>query len=64
MNLAGAAGVSGGTATVLTGNPAAMNRLAHPTAVYPVTRPPGPAGTTFAHTFPASSLTVLALTTH
>ena len=40
-----------------------MNSLAHPTAIRPVTHPVGPQGADFQYTFPASSLTVLALTT-
>jgi hypothetical protein len=56
--------VSGGTATVLTGDPTAMNSLAHPTAISPVSHPVGPHGADFPYTFPASSLTVLALSIH
>lgn len=63
VDLSGISGVSGGTATVLTGNPAAMNSLGHPTAISPVTHPVGPQGADFRYTFPASSLTVLALST-
>ena len=61
VDLAGAAAVSGGTATVLTGDPAAVNSLARPTAVSPVTRRIGPSGSSFRYAFPANSLTVLAL---
>jgi Alpha-L-arabinofuranosidase C-terminal domain len=64
VDLSGISGVSGGTATVLTGDPTAMNSLAHPTAISPVTRPVGPQGADFRYTFPASSLTVLALSTN
>ncbi len=64
VDLGGISGVSGGTATVLTGDPTAMNSLAHPTAISPVTHPVGPQGADFRYTFPASSLTVLALSTH
>ena len=63
VDLSGISGISGGTATVLTGNPAAMNSLGHPTAISPVTHPVGPQGADFRYTFPASSLTVLALST-
>ena len=64
VDLSGISGVSGGTATVLTGDPTAMNSLAHPTAISPVSHPVGPQGADFRYTFPASSLTVLALSTH
>ncbi|HEX3977536.1 MAG TPA: LamG-like jellyroll fold domain-containing protein [Solirubrobacteraceae bacterium] len=64
ISLAGlGAGASGGTATVLTGNPDAMNSLAQPNAVAPVTRRLGSVGTSFADRFPANSVTVLNLTT-
>jgi alpha-L-arabinofuranosidase len=62
ISLAGA-GASGGTATILTGNPDAMNSLAHPNAVAPVTRRLGSVGTSFTYRFPANSVTVLNLTT-
>ena len=41
-----------------------MNSLADPTAISPVTHPVGPQGADFRYTFPASSLTVLALSTN
>jgi hypothetical protein len=63
VDLSGISGVSGGTGTVLTGDPTAMNSLARPTAISPATHPVGPQGADFQYTFPASSLTVLALTT-
>jgi alpha-L-arabinofuranosidase len=63
VDLGGVSAVSGGTSTVLTGDPAAMNSIAHPTAVAPATHRVGSSGATFRHTFPASSLTVLALST-
>jgi alpha-L-arabinofuranosidase len=63
VDLAGVSAVSGGTSTVLTGDPTAMNSIAHPTAVVPTTHQLGASGASFEHTFPANSLTVLALTT-
>ncbi len=63
VDLAGVSRVSGGTATVLTGNPSAMNSIAHPTAVTPTSRKLGPSGPSFSYTFPANSLTVLSLAT-
>ena len=64
VSLAGVgAGASGGTATTLTGNPDAMNSLAHPNAVSPTTRRLGAVGTSFTYRFPANSVTVLNLTT-
>jgi len=42
--LAGVSGVTGGTSTVLTGDPTAMNSIAHPTAVAPASQRVG-AGT-------------------
>jgi len=63
VSLAGVPAVSGGTATVLTGNPTAMNSVTHPTAVAPATEKLGSSGPVFRHTFPANSLTVLALST-
>jgi alpha-L-arabinofuranosidase len=56
-------GASGGTATVLSGTPGAMNSLAHPRAVTPRTRRLGPLGPTFAYRFAPRSVTVLDLTT-
>ena len=63
VDLAGVSAVSGGISTVLAGDPAAMNSIAHPTAVSPTTRRVGPSGPSFRYTFPASSLTVLSLST-
>ncbi len=63
VDLAGASAVSGGTSTVLTGDPAAMNSIGHPTAVVPAAHRVGASGPSFRHTFPASSLTVLSLAT-
>lgn len=63
VDLSGVSGVSSGTSTVLTGDPTAGNSIAHPTAISPVTGRLGPSGASFRHTFPANSLTVLALTT-
>jgi alpha-L-arabinofuranosidase len=64
VSLAGVGrGASGGTATVLTGNPNAMNSLSRPYAVSPSTRRLGPVGTSFTYRFPANSVTVLNLTT-
>lgn len=63
VDLAGVSAVSGGTSTVLTGDPTAMNSIAHPMAVSPTMQRVGSSGPSFSHTFPANSLTVLALTT-
>jgi alpha-L-arabinofuranosidase len=63
VDLAGVSAVSGGTSTVLTGDPAAMNSISHPTTVAPATMRVGPTGPSFRHTFPPNSLTVLALST-
>jgi alpha-L-arabinofuranosidase len=63
VDLAGAASVRGGTATVLSGDPTAMNSIAHPAAIAPAAHPVGSSGSSFTRTFPASSLTVLALST-
>ena len=63
VDLAGVSAVSGGTATVLTGNPTAMNSITHPTAVAPATSQLSSSGPVFRHTFPPSSLTVLTLST-
>jgi hypothetical protein len=41
-----------------------MNSLAHPTAISLVSHPAGPQGADFQYTFPASPLSMLALTTH
>jgi alpha-L-arabinofuranosidase len=56
-------GARGGTATTLTGDPAAQNSLAHPTAVSPTVSTLSPRGSSFRYTFPANSVTVLDLTT-
>ncbi|MBV9838946.1 MAG: hypothetical protein JO156_12565, partial [Solirubrobacterales bacterium] len=56
-------GATGGTATVLTGDPAASNSLADPGAVSPTEHGLGKLGATFGYTFPAYSVTVLALRT-
>jgi hypothetical protein len=45
------------------GSVPAGNSIAHPTAISPVTGRLGSSGASFRHTFPANSLTVLALTT-
>src|SRR6266702_4041965 len=50
VSLAGVPAVSGGTATVLTGNPTAMNSVTHPTAVAPATEKLGSSGPVFRHT--------------
>ena len=47
VSLAGTTGVTGGTATVLTGDPTAMNSIARPLAVAPATRPVGHLGPSF-----------------
>jgi alpha-L-arabinofuranosidase len=44
VDLAGVAAVSGGTLTVLTGDPTAMNSIAHPTMVSPTTQKVGSSG--------------------
>jgi hypothetical protein len=59
----GVSTVSGGTQTVLTGDPAAVNSLTHPTEVSPATHRVGASGPAFHHTFPANSVTVLTLST-
>ena len=56
-------GARGGTATTLTGDPAAMNSLAHPTAVAPTVTTLSARGASFKYTFPANSVTVLDLST-
>ena len=64
ISLAGlGGGASGGTATTLTGDPTAMNSLAHPDAVGPTTTRLGRVGASFTYRFPANSVTVLNLTT-
>lgn len=63
VDLDGVSAVSSGTSTVLTGDPTAMNSLAHPLTVAPTSQKLGASGASFRHTFPANSLTVLALTT-
>ncbi|MGH2892773.1 MAG: alpha-L-arabinofuranosidase C-terminal domain-containing protein, partial [Solirubrobacteraceae bacterium] len=56
-------GATGGTATTLTGDPDAMNSLAHPNVVAPTTSRLGRVGSAFSYRFPANSVTVLNLTT-
>ncbi len=56
-------GARGGTATTLTGDPAAMNSLAHPTAIAPTVTALSVGGSSFRYTFPANSITVLDFTT-
>ena len=56
-------GASGGTATVLTGAPGAMNSLTSPTAVAPTMKSLGGLGTSFRYTFAPNSVTVLNLST-
>ncbi len=64
VSLAGlGGGADGGTATVLSGDPAAQNSLANPRAVSPTTRGLPPLGTAFRYRFAANSVTVLDLTT-
>jgi alpha-L-arabinofuranosidase len=64
VSLAGlGGGARGGTATVLTGDPSAMNSLAQPEAVAPAVKALGKLGSMFRYTFPANSVTVLALNT-
>ena len=64
ISLAGlGGGASGGTATILTGNPDASNSLAQPNAVAPTTSRLGSVGSAFTYRFPANSVTVLNLTT-
>jgi alpha-L-arabinofuranosidase len=63
ISLAGESGASGGVATVLTGNPTAMNSLAHPRAVAPRTHTLFGLGSQFTYTFAPNSVTVLDLTT-
>jgi alpha-L-arabinofuranosidase len=56
-------GARGGSATTLTGDPTAMNSLAHPTAVAPIVTTLSARGSSFRYTFPANSVTVLDLST-
>jgi hypothetical protein len=56
-------GARGGTATTLTGDPTAMNSLAHPTAVTPTVATLSAHGSSFKYTFPANSVVVLDLST-
>src|SRR5579875_2807873 len=57
-------GVSGGTATVLSGKPGERNSLGDPLRVAPQSSSlPASLGTRFSYTFPANSLTVLDLAT-
>ena len=48
---------------MLTGKPSALNSIAHPRAVSPSSHRIGSSGPDFTRTFPANSLTVLALST-
>lgn len=63
IRLTGMSPPSGGTATVLTGDPAATNSLAHPNRVTPRTSVLDQLGATFTYTFAANSVTVLQLDT-
>jgi hypothetical protein len=63
ITLNGEFGASGGTATVLSGDPAAQNSLAQPTRIAPKTTTLGRLGSSFRYTYPANSLTVFDLTT-
>ncbi len=64
VSLAGLSGGAGdGTATVLTGDPAAQNSLAHPQAVSPTTHGLSHLGADFRYRFAANSVTVLDLST-
>jgi hypothetical protein len=63
ISLSGESGATGGTATVLSGDPTGMNSLAHPEAIAPRTNSLGRLGSHFRYTFPANSLTVLDLST-
>ncbi len=64
VSLAGlSGGAGGGTATVLTGDPAAQNSLADPRAVSPTTQGLSGLGTDFRYRFAANSVTVLDLST-
>jgi hypothetical protein len=64
VSLAGlSGGAGGGTATVLTGDPAAQNSLAHPRAISPTTHGLTQLGTDFRYRFAANSVTVLDLST-
>jgi alpha-L-arabinofuranosidase len=64
VNLSGLTGtVTGATATVLRGDPAAVNSLSDPEAVSPHTLHIGIRAPSFHYTFPANSVTVLGLTT-
>ncbi|HSC02424.1 MAG TPA: alpha-L-arabinofuranosidase C-terminal domain-containing protein [Solirubrobacteraceae bacterium] len=64
VNLSGlSGGARGGSATTLSGDPTAMNSLAHPTAVAPKVTTLSARGSSFKYTFPANSVVVLNLTT-
>jgi len=63
VTLNGESGATGGSATVLTGDPTAMNSLAQPLLVAPHKVKLGALGNSFRYTFPANSLTVLDLLT-
>jgi hypothetical protein len=56
-------GATGGTATTISASPDARNTLADPGAVVPTSAPLTALGTQFPYTFPADSVTMLALTT-
>lgn len=63
ISLTGEAGARHGVATVLTGDPTAMNSLSDPRAVSPRTHGLGGLGNTFTYTFAPNSVTVLDLST-
>jgi hypothetical protein len=64
VNLSGlSGGARGGKATTLSGDPTAMNSLAHPTAIAPKVSTLSARGASFKYTFPANSVVVLDLTT-
>ncbi|MBV9048719.1 MAG: hypothetical protein JOY58_10655 [Solirubrobacterales bacterium] len=56
-------GASGGTATVLRGEPSAVNSIAQPDAIAPSVHRLGKLDDAFSYTFPGNSLTVLNLRT-
>jgi len=63
ITLSGESGATGGTATVLTGDPTAQNSLTRTTRIAPKATKLGKLGSRFRYTFPANSLTVLDLNT-
>ena len=63
ISLVGEGGATRGVATVLTGDPAAMNSLSDPRAVAPRSHPLFGLGSTFSYTFAPNSVTVLDLGT-